>query len=238
VANVLVLFRRELGGLFGQPLAAIVLGLFLALFGAATLVLDDVFAGGVASMRRPFEWIAACFLFLVPAITMRLLAEEKRSGSLELLSTFPVESWEIVVGKWLAATALVALALGLTVPWPIVLAFYGHLDAGPVIGGYLGLLLIGAAYAAIGVFASSLGESQVVAFLLAFVACLSPWAIWWGLGLIPGDLVPFAQYLTFGWHFSNLARGVLDTRSLVFGAGVIILGLRGAILSLELRRLS
>src|SRR5687767_14620075 len=101
--NVLAIFRRELWGFFGHPIAYIVLTLFLLLLSAFTLWFEDVFAAGVASMRGPFFWTAACFLFLIPAVTMRLLAEERRTGSLEILGTLPLTSGEIVTGKWLAA---------------------------------------------------------------------------------------------------------------------------------------
>jgi ABC-2 type transport system permease protein len=237
VNNVLAIFRRELAGSFGQPLAWIVLVLFLVLVAVATLGVDDVLDAGIADMRRPFLWIAACFVFVVPAVTMRLLADEQRSGGLELLVTLPLTSAEIVIGKWLSAVALVAVALGLTATWPIALALGGELDWGPVIGGYLGLLLIGAAYAAIGTLASALTPWQVLGFLVAFVACVLPWVLWFVIGFVPGESVPWVQYLTFGYHYTNLARGVLDTRSLVFYAGVTLLALQAAVLVLEHRRL-
>jgi ABC-2 type transport system permease protein len=238
VSNVYAIFRRELAGFFGHPLAYIVLTLFVLLLSVFTLWFDNLLATRVASMRGPFFWTAACFLFLVPAVTMRLVAEERRTGSLELLGTLPLTSTEIVVGKWLAAVALIAVGLGLTVSWPIALSMLGDLDWGPVIGGYVGLLLLGSAFAAIGTFTSALTENQVVAFLLSFAACLLPWAFGFFLSMVPGDLVPFVQYLTFEYHFTNLARGVLDSRSLIFYASVCVVGLRLAALVLEQRRLS
>ncbi len=236
--NVFAIFRRELAGFFGHPLAYIVLTLFVSLLAVFSLGFEDVLAGRVASMRGPFFWTAACFLFLVPAVTMRLVAEERRTGSLELLGTLPLTSMEIVVGKWLAAVALVAMGLLLTVSWPIALAMLGDLDWGPVIGGYLGLLLLGSAFAAIGTFTSALTENQVVAFLLAFAACLLPWALGFFLSIVPGSLLPIVQYLTFEYHFTNLARGVVDSRSLVFYGGISVAGLQLAALVLEHRRLS
>lgn len=189
-------------------------------------------------MRRPFFWIAAGFVFLIPALTMRLLADERRSGSLQILGTLPVTHAEIVVGKWLAAVVLVAVALGLTATYPIALSRLGDLDWGPVAGGYLGLLLAGAAFAAISVAASALTDSQVVAFLLSLTACLLPWLIGFTLPLVPSSWVPLLEYLAFEYHFSNLARGVLDTRSLVFFATVTAVALRCAVLVLDHRRLS
>lgn len=236
--NTAAVFQREVAAFFGHPLAPIVLSLFLGLLALTSLWLDDLYQGGVASMRRPFFWMSASFLFFVPAITMRLLAEERRTGSLEMLVTLPLSSGQIVVGKWLAAVSMVAAALLLTLGWPVSLALLGDLDWGPVVGGYVGLLLQGAALAAIGVAASALTENQIVAFLLAAVLGLLPWVVGLALPLVPATWVPLVQYLTFDYHFSNLARGVLDTRSLVFYGGVIALGLHAAVSALELRRLS
>jgi ABC-2 type transport system permease protein len=210
----------------------------VALLAVFSLWFDDVLRAGLASMRRPFFWIAACFVFLVPALTMRLLADERRSGSIQILGTLPVTYTEIVVGKWLAAVTLVAIALGLTAPYPAALAMLGDLDWGPVAGGYLGLLLAGAAFAAISTAASALTESQVIAFLLSLTACLLPWFFGFTLHLIPSNWVPIVEYLAFEYHFSNLARGILDTRSLVFFTTVIAVSLRIAVLILDHRRLS
>jgi len=189
-------------------------------------------------MRRPFFWIAACFVFLIPALTMRLISDERRTGSLQILGTLPITHAEIVVGKWLAAVTLVALALGLTATWPLALASLGELDWGPVAGGYLGLLLAGATFAAISIAASALTESQVIAFLLSLTACLIPWLIGFALPLMPPSWLPVVEYLAFEYHFSNLARGVIDSRSLVFFATVIAVALRLAVLILDHRRLA
>ncbi len=199
---------------------------------------DDVLLGGSVSMRRPFRWMAACFVFLLPAVTMRLLAEEQRTGSMHLLGTLPVTPGEIVVGKWLAAVVLVACALVLTLPIPVVLASLGELDWGPVAGGYLGLLLGGAAFAAIGTATSALTENQIVAFLLAATACLLPALAGAALPLLPTALVPAVEYISFEYHFANLARGVLDSRSVVFFGSVIAVALRMAAALLEHRRLA
>lgn len=214
------------------------LSAFAAVLAVLALWFDDVLAGRVASMRRPFFWISTAFLFFVPAITMRLLAEERRSGTLHLLSTLPLRPAEIVVGKWLAAVVMVAVALGLTLGYPVALAMLGPLDPGPVIGGYLGLLLLGAALAAVGVATSAATDNQVIAFLLALALSVGPWLVGQALPLVPAGWVPLVQLFTFEYHFANLARGVLDTRSLVFFGGVIAVGLRAAVLTLEHRRLA
>jgi ABC-2 type transport system permease protein len=236
--NVVTIMQREVAGFFGHPLAYVVLGLFVGVLSLFVLGFDDVLLAGSASMRGPFRWMAACFVFLLPAVTMRLLAEERRTGSMLILGTLPLTAGEIVVGKWLAAVVLVACALGLTLPLPVVLASLGDLDWGPVAGGYLGLLLGGAAFAAIGTATSAVTESQVVAFLLAATACLLPAIAGSALSLVPASLVPIVEYMTFEYHFSNLARGVLDTRSLVFFGAVVAVALRVAVSVLEHRRLA
>ncbi len=236
--TVSAIFNREIRGTFGSASAYVVLGVFMGLLSVVTLFFDDVLQDEVASMQATFEWIGLCFLFLVPAVTMRTLAEERRSGSLEILSTLPVTPAQIVLGKWLAATFLIATALALTITWPLAISQYGQLDWGPVLGGYLGLLLMGGAFAAIGTAASALTDSQIFAFLGAFVVCLVPFMTGTFLASVPGDLVPLVQYLTFDYHFANLARGVIDSRSLVFYGGVIAVGLRVAVLALEQRRLA
>jgi len=236
--NVLTICGRELRGTFGQPTAWVSLALFVGLLAVFSLWFDDVLRAGIVSMRRPFLWMAACFVFLIPAITMRLLADELRTGTLQILTTLPVSNTEIVVGKWLAAVALVGLALGLTGTYPIALASLGDLDWGPVAGGYLGLLLAGSAFAAISTAASALTERQVLAFLMSLTACLIPWLAGFALPLVSTTWVPLVEYLSFEYHFSNLARGVIDTRSLVFFVTVIAVSLRTAVLILDHRRLA
>ncbi len=238
MSNVVAIFRRELAGTFGHPLAYIALFLFVALVSAFSLWLDDVLLAGVASMRSPFYWTAAAFLFLVPAVTMRSIAEERRTGSLEMVGTLPLTMGELVVGKWLAAVALVATALALTLGYPVALGTLGELDPGPVVAGYLGLLLLGGALAALGIAASASSDSQVVAFLIALGLCVTPWALGWFLPMVPGDQAAFVQYLTFEYHFANLAKGVFDTRSVVFYGTATAVALRVAVTLLEHRRLS
>lgn len=236
--NVATIFRRELFGYFGQPLAYIVLTLFTLLLALPSLWFQDVLLAGKASLRTPFFWTAVAFLFVVPAITMRALAEERRTKTLEILGTLPLRAGEIVAGKWLAAVGIVAVALLLTLSYPVAMSLLGELDWGPVVGGYLGLLLVGAAFAAVGVAASALTQFQILAFLVSLSVCLVPWALGFLLPFVPPELVGWVQYATFEYHFANLARGVLDTRSLVFFASVIVVALRVAVLTLEHRRLS
>ena len=236
--NIFAIFRRELSSYFDSPLAYIVIPAFLGLVGGFTLYFQDLFASPTVSMRMVFFWCAVCFLLLIPAVTMRLFAEERRSGSLELLVTLPVSEAEVVTGKYLAAITLVAVALMLTATYPITLASMGQLDLGPVVGGYLGLLLLGAAFTAIGTAASAFTATQILAFLVSLELCVVPFATGFALESVPAVALPLVQYLSFETHFNNLARGVIDSRNIVFYLSVCGLFLHVAVFGLERRRLS
>lgn len=230
--------RREFAAYFGQPLAYIVLLLFTGTLALPTLVLGDILMETHASMRYTFFWIAAALVFFVPAITMRLVAEEQRTGSIEILCTLPLSSREIILGKWLAAVTMVATGLALTATYPIALSMLGSLDLGPVIGGYFGLLLMGAAFAAIGLATSSISRFQLVSFLLATLICGLPWAVGFTLSSVSSEWVNTVQYLTFNYHFQNLAAGTIDSRSVVFFASICVFAIETAAFALDRRRLS
>lgn len=234
---VSAVFRREIAGLFGQPPAYVALAVWVLLVSLFSLWLDDVLAAGVCAMDRPLFWMAVGLVVLVPAIAMRLFADERRTGTFELLATLPARPIELVVGKWLAATAFVGVALAVTAPWPVALRWHGPLDPGPVIGGYLGLWLLGAAFAAIGTLCSAIADHPTVAFLTALFACLAPWLLGFALPIVPGAAAPIVEYLSFQHHVDSLARGVIDTRSVLFLGSIAALGVYGAALALEARRL-
>lgn len=238
MTNVLAIFRREFWSAFDAPLAYIAVTVFLVLVAGFSLFFQDLLASGVASLRPMFFWSAVFYLLLIPAITMRLFAEERRTGTLELLVTLPVSEGEVVLGKYLSAVALMAVALGLTATFPLSLATLGDLDAGAVVGGYLGLFLLGASLCAIGTAASAYTSSQVVAFLVALLLGTVPFATGFALDRVPAAALPVVQYLSFDYHFNNLARGVIDTRDVVFYGSVIALFLHLAVYGLERRRLS
>ena len=238
MSTILAIYRRELQSSFNTPLAYIVIPVFLLMVGLFSLFLNDIFDAGLATMRTVFFWSAMWLLLLVPAVTMRLFAEEKRTGSLELLVTLPVNEGQLVLGKYLAALTLILISLALTVTYPLTLASLGDLDWGPVMGGYLGLALMAAAYTAIGTAASSFTSNQIVAFLIAAVVCVVPYVIGFFLHQVPAGLLPLVQYVSFDYHFNGLARGVVDTRNVVFYVSVVALFLHIATFSLQQRRLS
>jgi len=238
VTHVLVLARREIAAAFGRPLGTVVLAVWIGLVAFLTLWLDDLFLAGVASFRGSAWWMAVCLLFLVPATTMRAFTDERRTGTWQILGALPIPPTGIVVGKWLGVVALVGVALLLTAPWPIAIASYGDLDPGPVLAAYLGLLLFGASLAAIGIAASAMTDSQVIAFLVAFVAGVIPFIVGRALPLVPLPLVPLTTALTFDAHFQDLSRGVLDTRSIVLAVAVVVVALRLAVHLVDRQRLA
>lgn len=232
--NVGPIFTRELRSYFNSAVAYVVIVVFLAILG--WFHTNNLFLANVASLRLMFEVAPAIFLFVVPAITMRLLAEEKKSGTLELLTTKPLHDAEIVIGKFLAAWALIGIALAPTLIYYVTVAFIGDIDNGPVIGGYLGLLLMAGVYVAIGVFASSLTENQVVAFIVGFLLVFVFFMMDKVLVYIPAWLASVVEFLGVDFHFSNIARGVIDTRDLFYFLTVLGFTLYCSVISLERRK--
>jgi ABC-2 type transport system permease protein len=232
--TILTIYRRELRSYFNSPVAYVVIVVFLAIVG--WFFSSNLFLMNVASMRVIFELVPLVFLFFIPAITMRLLAEEQKTGTLELLTTRPVRDSEIVLGKFLAAWVLVAITLLPTLLYVIVLAFLGPLDVGPVVSGYLGLLLMAAVYIGIGLLASSLTENQIVAFITGFLVILALFLLNKVLIYVPEGLASTFEFLGIDYHFSNIARGVVDSRDLIYFASLMGFSLLLATMSLERRK--
>lgn len=232
--NLGPIFRREFRSYFNSPVAYVVIIVFLSIIG--WFFTSNMFLFNVASMRVFFELVPLVFLFFVPAITMRLIAEEKKTGTLELLTTKPVLDAEIVLGKFLAAWALLAMTLLPTLLYALTMGLLGSLDPGPVISGYIGLLLMGAVYIAIGIFASSLTENQIVAFIVSFLLILALFLMDKVLMYVPEALASTMEFLSIDYHFSNIARGVIDSRDILYFASLLGFSLYLATLSLERRK--
>ena len=169
-------------------------------------------------MRGYFELLPWIFLFLCPAITMRLWSEEKKAGTIEFLLTLPVTDWQVVWGKFLGALAFLSIALATTFTLPITIASLGNLDWGPVIGSYIGSLLLGGSYLSLGLFISSLTKNQIIAFVLGLAACFGFFIVGANFVLMgaPQFLVPIMNFLGLGNHFYNIAKGVIDTKDLIY----------------------
>jgi ABC-2 type transport system permease protein len=214
--TIYVLFKKELMSYFNSPIAYIFIGVFLVT--ANWLFFKNFFLYNETSLRAYFDLLPWIFLFLCPAITMRLWSEEKKSGTIEFLLTLPVTDWQVVWAKFLGALIFLALTLVLTFTLPLTASFLGKLDWGPVIGSYLGSLFLGGAYLALGLFISSLTKNQIIAFVLALVACFGFFIVGADFTLTgaPQFIVPILSFLGLGSHFNNIARGVIDSKDIIF----------------------
>jgi ABC-2 type transport system permease protein len=232
--NIRTIFRRELQSYFNSAIAYVVLVVFLAITG--WFHTSSLFLANVATLRLMFEIVPLVFLFVVPAITMKLLSEEMKSGTIELLTTTPLHDFEIVLGKFLAAWALMGVALLLTLIYYVTMTMIGKIDNGPVIGGYFGLMLTAGVYVAIGLFASSLTENQVIAFIIGFVLVFCLFMLDKILIYVPESLASVVEFLGIDYHFSNVARGVIDTRDVIYFFSLLGFMLYLTVLSLGRRR--
>lgn len=212
--NILTIFRKELRSYFNSPVAYIVLIVFLIITG--WFFTSSLFLGGVVTMRNVFDIIPFIFLFFIPAISMRTFSEEKKSGTIELLLTKPITDTDIVIGKFLAALTLTAIALAFTLIYVISLTFLGKIDTASIIGSYIGLLLMSGIYIGIGIFASSLTENQVVAFIISFLIVFALFLLNKVLVFLPTSLASVLEYISIDYHFGNIARGVIDSRNIVY----------------------
>jgi ABC-2 type transport system permease protein len=214
--TVAAIFKKEFASYFISPIAYVFIVVFLV--GTNFMYFQPFFLINQADMRNYFGLLPWVFLFFVPAITMRGWAEERKSKTMELLLTWPVSDAEVVFGKFLAALAFLATAVALSVTVPVTLFIIGSPDIGPIIGGYAGALLMGAAYLAIGLWVSSHTENQIVAFILAWVVTFALMIIGHPVVTMkaPTDLVPLFSFLGLFTHFESIERGVIDTRDVIY----------------------
>ncbi len=239
--QILAITRKELNSYFGSPLAFIFIGTFLAAVLFIFFTIETFFARGLADVRPLFGWMPVLLIFLIAALTMRQWSEEKRSGTQELLLTLPVTPTALVLGKFLAVMALIALALALTLPLPISVEWMGNLDWGPVVGGYLAALLVAAAYAAIGLFISSRTDNQIVALILTVLVS----GFFYILGtngvtnLFGGGTASEILWaLGTGSRFESIERGVIDLRDLLYYLSLTVIFLTLNVVSLDAVRWS
>lgn len=214
--TIYYLFKKEFLSYFNSPIAYIFIGVFLIV--GNWLFFKNFFVIGQANMREYFALLPWIFLFLAPAITMRLWAEEKKSGTIEFLLTLPVDDIQVVIAKFFGALSFVTASMALTLTMPIVISTIGPLDWGPVIGSYIGSLFLAGAYLALGLFISSLTKNQIIAFVLGLVACFAAFIIGANFVLVglPKFLVPIFQFIGLGSHFENIAKGVIDSQDLIY----------------------
>ncbi|HHH54794.1 MAG TPA: ABC transporter permease [Bacteroidetes bacterium] len=232
------LTKKELGGFFESLSGYIVIIAFLGFTGFFTwLYGSDIFIRKQADLVVFFSIAKWTLFFFIPAITMKLISEEKNTGTLELLLTKPINENQLVLGKFFAAFLLVAISLGLTLIYYISISFLGKVDHGAIISGYIGLLLFSAAYIGIGLFASSVSKNQIVAFLLALFIGIFFQIIFDILGSsLTGFWGKLFDFMSLSGHFDSISRGVWDTRDIIYFLSICILGIQLAKENLAFRR--
>ena len=237
-----VLFKRELASYFTTPLAYVFIVIFLVLSGVFTFYLGNFFESGQANLAPFFAFHPWLYLFLVPAIAMRLWAEERKSGTIELLMTLPITRFEAVTGKFLAAWAFAGLALLLTFPMIITVNYLGEPDNGAIITGYIGSWLLAGAYLAIGSCMSALAKNQVIAFILAVSVCFLfivsgfPMVLDGFSGWAPQWLIDAVASLSFLTRFDAISKGVIDLRDLLYFLTLIAAWLSATAVVIDLKK--
>lgn len=228
---ILTIARRELSGYFASPVAFVVIVIFLLLSSFFTFMVGGFFERGQASLETFFTWHPWLYLFLVPAVGMGIWSEERRSGTIELLLTMPVAPWQAIIGKFLAAWAVIGLALVLTFPVWVTVNYLGHPDNGVIFASYVGSFLMAGAYLALTNMISALTRSQVVAFIVSVVLALflilagfppvTNFFVGWGWPWLVEGIAAFSVMT----HFESIQKGVLDSRDLIYFLSVIVFSL-------------
>ena len=240
MSTIWIIAKRELKSFFDSLLAYIMIIAFLGFSGFFTWISGrDVFLMGEASLQSFFGVAYWTLFFFIPALTMKLVAEERNSGTIELILTKPVSDWQFVVGKFVATLLLILIALGLTLPYYITVASIGPIDHGATICGYLGLILMSGAYIGIGIFASSITTNQIVSFLIALLIGIFFHLLF---GILANSFTGFIgnilDYMSISTHFESITRGVIDLKDLLYFLSIMALGLFGAEMILSKRNLS
>jgi ABC-2 type transport system permease protein len=242
VRNTLIIARREFGAYFATPLAMVFLTIFVALTGAFAFYVGGFFERGQADLAPFFQYHPWLYLILVPAVGMRLWAEERKTGTIELLMTLPISPWEAILGKFLAAWAFVGVALILTMPIWITVNVLGNPDNGVILASYIGSFLMAGAFLAIASCISALTRNQVIAFIVSAAICFL--LVMSGLELVlnvlrawtPGFVVTAVSSLSFLSHFDRITKGVLELSSIVFYVSLIVFSLFANRIFVELKK--
>lgn len=239
MSQVSVLFRREMSGYFGTPLAYVFLTVFLVLAGTFAFFLGNFFARGQADLQAFFSFHPWLYLFLVPAISMRLWAEERKLGTIELLLTLPVSLTSVVFAKFLASWVFLLVALILSFPFWVTVNFLGTPDNGVILMSYLGSFLMGGAFLAVGSALSALTKNQVIAFVLTAAVCFlftangSQIILSLFTGWAPANVIDVISHFSFLTHFQAIIRGVMDARDFIFFLSVIVFFLAATVLIID-----
>lgn len=233
--NVNIIAKKELKNYFNSAAAYIVLVVFLLLSG--WFFASPLFVNNQAELRSLFNIIPIIYLFFIPAVTMGLIAREKSSGTIETLTTLPINDNEIILGKFFASLRFIGIGLLFTLVHLLTIVVLGkNIDYGSIFCGYIGLILLSGVYSSIGIFTSSLSDNQIISFIISFLIVFFLFILEYSLFFIPSSLVGFFQYLSIGYHFSNLTRGVVDTRNIVYFISLIVIFLKLAVSVMESRK--
>ena len=228
MANVWIIYKRELSAYFGTPIAYVFLAIFVFLSGIFAFYIGNFFEREQADLQAFFQFHPWLYLFLIPALSMRLWAEERRAGTIELLFTLPVTMTEVVLGKFLAAWKFTAIALSLTFPLWITVNYLGDPDNGVILAGYIGSLLMAGAFLAIGSCISALTRNQVIAFVVSGVVCLGfvlsgfPLVLDFVGAVAPAIVVDAVRSFSFLTHFQAISKGVLDAGDVIYFASLLV----------------
>lgn len=238
--TIWIIAKRELKSFFDSLLAYIMIIAFLVFTGLFTWMIGQtIFLMKQANLQSFFSVSYWALFIFIPALSMKLLAEERNSGTLELILTKPVSDAQLVIGKFLAVFILVLLSLVLTLPYYITVTSIGPIDHGATILGYIGLLLMSAAYISIGLFASSVTNNQIISFLLALFIGIFFHLIFNAIArYFPGFIGNTLNYLSLSSHYESMTRGVIDSKDLIYFASLIILGLFGAEMMISRRNIT
>jgi len=225
------IFRKEFKDYFITPIAYIVISIFLLVTG--WFFFSTFFLYSQATLRGFFALLPFTFAFVIPAVTMKLFSEEFSAGSYEILFTLPVTHTNIILGKFLAGTAFIIAMLIPTLAYPVAISFIGQLDWGTVIGGYVGAIFLGAGYTAIGLFSSSLTRNQIIAFIIGASICFFLTLVGKMLFFLPENILGTVQYLSTGFHFQNISKGIIDGRNIVYFLSLIFIALYATLLVID-----
>lgn len=242
MSPALIIFRRELRGYFATPLAYVFIVIFLVLAGVFTFQVGGFFERGQADLSAFFRWHPWLYLVLIPAISMRLWAEERNSGSIELLMTLPITLGQAVLGKFLAAWVFAGIALALTFPVWITVNYLGSPDNGAIVAAYFGSWLMAGGFLAIGTCLSAATRNQVIAFITAALVCFVfllagfPFVLDFVRGVLPQPLVEAIASLSFFTHFEAISKGVIDLRDLIYFGALIGFWLAATAVVLDLKK--
>ncbi|MDY6863089.1 MAG: ABC transporter permease subunit [Thermodesulfobacteriota bacterium] len=221
--RIFAIICREMSHYFFSPIAYIVIVAFLLING--WFLFSNFFLAGQLTLSQFFNITPIVLIFFTPAITMRLVAEEKNTGSIEALLTLPVSELEVVIAKFISAFLFLFISLVFTLSYPLSISLLGNLDWGVIISGYLGLVLMGGAFLSMGLLMSTLSKNQIIAFILGLFLCLFFYLIDKVLIFLPGFSVNFFEYSGVDYHFRNLAKGVIDTRDLIYFVSIMFTGI-------------